>query len=115
MTVEEAYQILDLSIKSLEKRKAAAHHRVYISDVEADVIHVACLTILQDNALKEAATYAAAFTDAGKKVTYLYTEKEAANNTRDILKNVQWNALWEQLQEYFKKVHDRDIGERELF
>jgi hypothetical protein len=115
MTIEEAYRILDLSIKSLEKRKAAAQHRVYISDVEADVIHVACLTILQNNAIKEAADYARAFTEAGKKVTYLYTDKEAANNTRDILKNVQWNALWEQLQEYFKKVHNRDIGERELF
>ena len=115
MNLEKASNILDLSIKSLEKRKAAAHHRVYISDVEDDVVHVACLTILQDNAIKQAANYAVLFTEAGKKITELYTEKEAANGIRNILKNVEWNALWEQLQYYFNEVHGRNIGEKELF
>jgi len=115
MTLEEASDILDLSIKSLHKRKAEVHHRVYIYHVEDDVIHIACLTILQHNAIKQAAEYATLFTEAAKKLTELYTEKEAANGIRNIVKNVEWNALWEQLQHYFKEVHARDIGEREAF
>lgn len=115
MTLEEASQILNRSIKSLDERKAAVHHRVYISHVEEDVVHVACLTILQNNAIKQAAEYAALFTQAATKLTELYTEKEVENGIRNILKNIEWNALWEQLQQYFKDTHDRDIGERDVF
>lgn len=115
MTAEEAFDILDLSLQSLHKRKAEVHHRTYIYHMEEDVVHVACLTILQHKAIKQAAEYADLFTQAATKLSYLYTEKEVANGKRNILKNIEWNALWEQLQQYFKEVHNRDIGEQELF
>ena len=115
MNLEEASAILNLSIKSLHQRKADVHHRVYISHVEEDVVHVACLTILQNNAINQAADYAALFTQAATKLSELYTEKEVANGIRNIVKNVQWDELWGQLQQYFKEVHGRDIGEREIF
>ena len=111
MTQEEATQILDRSLTSLRNRKSEAHHRVYLTDVELKVVQVACLTILQNRAIKQAEEYATLFTQAAMNLVSIYTEKEAAIGVRDIVKNVQWDALWEQLQEYFQKTHGREIGE----
>lgn len=115
MTLEEATQILDLSFKNLGERKAAVRHRVYLEHVQQDVVHNACLTILQRRDEKRAAEYANLFTQAARNMVEIYTEKEAAADKRDIDKNVQWNAMWEQLQHYFQQVHGIDIGERDLF
>ncbi len=115
MTLEEAKEILSVSHTNLGERKAQIGHRIYLEHVQQDVVHNACLVILQNNDLKHASEYASLFTEATKELVEIYTDKEAAADKRDIEKNVQWNAMWEQLQHYFKEVHGIDIGERNLF
>lgn len=115
MTLEEATQILDRSLASLRNRKSEAHHRVYLTDVEMEVVQVACLTILQNKDIKRAQEYATLFTQAGKNLISIYTEKEAAIGIRDILKNVQWNGLWDQLKDYFQETHGRAIGDEDIY
>lgn len=115
MTLEEATEILKVSRKNLGERKGAVGHRVYLEHVQQDVVHNACLSIFKNKAEKKSAEYADLFTQATLNMVEIYTEKEAAADKRDIEKNVQWNAMWEQLQRYFQETHGIDIGERDLF
>lgn len=115
MTLEEVKEILIASHKNLGERKAKVGHRIYLEHVQQDAVHNACLAILKNNDSKKASEYAALFTQATKDLVEIYTDKEAAADKRDIEKNVQWNAMWEELQRYFSEVHGIDIGERDVF
>ena len=107
MNTEEAKKILQQSFADLHTRK----HKVYLQDVEEEVIQNTCLSILKNNQVKHAADYAVYFTNACMELVSIYTEKEASVAIHDIQKHVQWDGMWDELKKYFQETHNLDIGD----
>ncbi|WP_299253151.1 hypothetical protein [uncultured Cytophaga sp.] len=73
MTTEEAKVIFQKSLTHFQKH----NYRTNLYQVEAELISVCCLTIIQDKAIPQANEYALAFTNACKEICDIYTQQHA--------------------------------------
>jgi len=116
-----AKQILNQSIINLRLR----NENIKLSDIEADVINLACLSIFKKQKeinfpsdlfpfdFLEAAI--AAFTEAAMEIIPNgYTFSHAANANMGIQQNIYWEGMWEFLENYFENKHGIQIKDVEI-
>lgn len=122
--VNKAYELLSNSKNSL----IAKHSKITTSDIEADVINVACKFILENfgddivsnHNINEIHPYiqqnmkfqplAQIFTELAKEIySGNYTNREANAGQLAIIQNISWGGMWDFLRDYFAKKHNIQI------
>jgi hypothetical protein len=122
---EEAKNILKESIRSLFLRK----QQVTSTDLEAEVINLACLHIIKKrkqkllsvkddteflnvmlDSMKDSIPISKHFVDSALELyPNNYNSSHAINALQGIQNNITWDGMWDFLRTYFKEKHDYDI------
>ena len=130
MTRPQAYRQLKLSLADLRSRQGEAT----ISDVEAEVINLACLEVFRrrrsqdfsagkglldinifamreyaEQEVEYAEQVVTHFADAAQELYQSYDSSHATIASMQVQQNCAWEGMWEFLRKYFREKHEFDI------
>lgn len=122
--INKAFELLSKSKDSLLSK----HSHISVSDIEADVINVACKFIIENFRNEIASNHninemhpqvqqnmkfqplAQIFTGIAKEIyPNKYTVREEQAGQLAIIQNISWGGMWDFLRDYFEKKHNAQI------